>query len=470
MTDEPVMTSLYCTNWGAFNTPRLWSMVEHENDEQGRQQVTAWRTLAGSVRSQQEALKTAKADLVAAWPPDQNASSAAFVQELDVLIGRLDSASADADATASGLDNIISAIQTAKTKLQPLWEQYKDKSTDLVPHWWDKAEDGIDSQARSVMIEAERAVEDSVSLLKVPDPYQLKIDNKVEKKPPAGSSSGSSGSASRGGIDVSVPHDPPPPMPGHEATVPDGNQGGNTGGSTGAGSAGGGGSVGDGDGPGLAGVITPSTPPGAPGGGGSIPLPTGGGGGLPTGGAPINPVVPGLLPTGGGAPISPGGGVRPARLSSGVIGEPGVGGGRGGLGPLGATGGRGGAGGKSRISRTGTIGGIEGASEGGRGVRGGLTGIPEEGLGAAGGRRGSTSGRSGRQPRPSWLSEDEIGPDRKRGMTGMPGRGGRRGQNEGELAFDPDNPWEVAEGVEPVIAPSTDNPWHDPGPNVIGWR
>jgi hypothetical protein len=70
------------------------------------------------------------------------------------------------------------------------------------------------------------------------------------------------------------------------------------------------------------------------------------------------------------------------------------------------------------------------------------------------------------------LSNDEIGPDRNKGagMTGMPGRGGRRGQSEDELDFDPDNPWEVAEGVEPVIAPSTDNPRHDPGPNVIGWR
>jgi hypothetical protein len=235
--------------------------------------------------------------------------------------------------------------------------------------------------------------------------------------------------------------------------------------------------VGGGGGPGLAGVITPSTSPGVPAGGGSIPLPTGGGGGgLPTGGAPINPVVPGLLPTGGGAPITPRGGVRPGRLpSSGVLGEPGVGGGRGGLGPLGGAGGRGGPGGRSRISRTGTIGGIEEEAEGGRGrgVRGGLGGVPAEGLGGAGGRRAPASGRSGRQPRPSWLSDDEIGPDRNKGagnMAGMPGRGGRRRQSEDDLAFDPDNPWEVAEGVEPVIAPSTDNPRHDPGPNVIGLR
>jgi hypothetical protein len=53
----------------------------------------------------------------------------------------------------------------------------------------------------------------------------------------------------------------------------------------------------------------------------------------------------------------------------------------------------------------------------------------------------------------------------------MPGRGHRRGEaSPDHQPFDPDNPWEVAEGVDPVIIPPDDNDRHDPGPNVIGWR
>jgi hypothetical protein len=77
-----------------------------------------------------------------------------------------------------------------------------------------------------------------------------------------------------------------------------------------------------------------------------------------------------------------------------------------------------------------------------------------------------------RQPRPSWLPDDPVGPNRNTGaVAGAPGRaaGRRSSENDGH-GFDPDHPWEVAEGVNPVIAPSTDNPRHDPGPNVIGWR
>jgi hypothetical protein len=53
----------------------------------------------------------------------------------------------------------------------------------------------------------------------------------------------------------------------------------------------------------------------------------------------------------------------------------------------------------------------------------------------------------------------------------MPGRGSRRASGEDDdYGFDPDNPWAVAEGVDPVINPSPDVSRNDPGPNVIGWR
>jgi hypothetical protein len=323
------------------------------------------------------------------------------------------------------------------------------------------------------MINAERTVEDSVALLKVPEPYQLQV-----KQPKGGSDDtsggdsgnvGGSGRGTGGGIDASVPHNPVPPMPGQDATLPDGGAG------SGAGSVGGisGGSV-SGGGPDLAGVITPGQPaPIMPGAGDAVGLPGGGGGGaLPVtgGGGTVNPLVPGLMPTGGGGgTIPPAGrvprtGVRPAaspsRLPSGVIGEPAAGrAGAAGMAPgrAGAAGmapGRAGAGGRGRSTG-----------------RGGIIGAEEEGVGGRG-----AAGRGGRVPRPSWLSDDPVGPDRHArsatgGLAGAPGRSGRRARGEDDtIGFDPDNPWQVAEGVDPVITPAPDTARHDPGPNVIGWN
>jgi hypothetical protein len=43
--------------------------------------------------------------------------------------------------------------------------------------------------------------------------------------------------------------------------------------------------------------------------------------------------------------------------------------------------------------------------------------------------------------------------------------GGRKGDAEEALHWDPDNPWETAEGVSPVVLPATEQRV-DPGPAI----
>ncbi|MFF5079845.1 hypothetical protein ACFY36_22565 [Actinoplanes sp. NPDC000266] len=546
----------WCTNWAAYNTPRLWSMVMDEDDALARSQVGAWRQLAGSVRGEKDALVAARAELVAAWPPEENASAAAFVGQVDNLIARLETASADADTTANGLDNILNALAGAKEKIRPLWEQYKDKSSDVVPRWFDSAEDELDEQARQHMINAERAVSDAVAMLKVPPAFEFHIEGVKEWPPPGGSAR-----LGPGGIEVPVPHEPVPPLPGREALLPDGAGVGGAGAGAGAGAGvgagveagagagvgvgggagvgaggviGGGAGFGAGDsgagagavigggvgsglvgggvgGPDLAGVINPQGSGGEagpmPGGGLSgsgTPLPSGSAGGAA-------PVVPGLLPGSGGAPVIGGGlGRAPGSTSAGsgtgrtagrtplpsgaVIG--GTGGGRtgsAGVGPgLTGVGGRGVSGGAGvvpvaggrrgrsdrrsssspdeQVSGSGSVPGS--ATAGGAAPIGGPVGGRPGATRSGGGRPGSARSGGGPVPRPAWLPDDPVGPERHQAAAGGMAHGGhRRGRDSGEQArFDPDSAWRVAEGVAPVIVPGEDDDRHDPGLDVIGRR
>jgi len=516
MSDE-VLSSSWCTAWQSYNTPRLWAMVADEDDPEAWRQVAAWGDISGSVQDQRALLVKAREDLVAAWPPEQNKSAAAFVQELDTLIGRMDAARADADETATGLANILEALRQAKNNIQPLYEQYKEKSGDLVPAWFDSAEDEIDEQARAHMITAEGIVQENVARLKVPEPYELNPEKPhFDQEPtrddgrPSGvrGGPGATGSAGTGagiGGAISVPHDPVPPMPGREPTIPDGVTGGPDpsrpgDGPTGGGPNGGGtGSVTP-AGPSLAGVITPpgvppveTLPPG------SGPFPGGGGGGGPVTGGAGGPFPPGVVPpgqVGSGGPgrgataasggVGPGGagrgGVRPvtgrALPSGAVIGETVAGGPRSAMGGVGGASGRGVAPGRSGV---GGAGGVVGGGAGGVGSRAGAGGV-----GNVSGRPGAVTGRGGvagqagaargagqpRPPRPSWLPDEPANSGRGSAPMGASGgaRGTRRAGDGSQPAFDPDNPWQVAEGVDPVIAPSTEEHTHDPGPNVIGWR
>jgi hypothetical protein len=482
VSDDGVLSSSWCTNWGAFNTPRLWAMVSDEDDPDAWRQVAAWSQVSVAVGDQRARLQQAREALAAAWPPEPDSAAEAFVTELDTLIGRMDSGARDADTTATGLANILEALRTAKNQIQPLYDQYKSKNSDLVPSWWDNAEDEIDQQARTHMITAEQTVQQHVAQLKVPDAYTMDpkagrggYDDPNEPGTSSGSSGSGAGSGRSGGgnVAVTVPHDPPPPMPGQEATVPDAGApaGGDISGG-GSGGSGGGAVIG---GPGLAGgVITP--PPGAPppavpsplpGAGGPVPGGPGGGPGI---GGPLPGVLPGIGGLGGGGgggaggglgglpggaggyarnarPVAGGTGTGRALPSGAVIGET-VGGARGGA-----------------------VGGGPGGGVSGRGARGGGSG---RGVSGAGGRAGAPGAAKPKPP--SWLpAEDEARGAGRAGATAAtsPGLGSRRGgrrDGEHELPFDPDNPWAVAEGVDPVIRPSDDDPRHDPGPNVIGWH
>jgi hypothetical protein len=493
---EPVLSSSWCTAWGSYNTPRLWAMVKDEDDPEAWRQVSAWGEISDAMKDQRALLLKAREALVSAWPPEQNNSAAAFVAEVDKLIGRMDAAKTEADDTATGLANILEALRQAKKNIEPLWEQYKQKSDDLVPAWWDNAEDELDKQAQAHMITAEQVVQDNVARLRVPDPYLLDpIDPHYRRETfsdddrsgtgssgsvgVTGSSGGRGGSGS--GVSVPVPHDPVPPLPGRDPIVPEGPAGG-------------------GSGPGLAEVINPPVvnpgpvnPPGV--------LPSGGGGGpgiVPPVGPIVGPVGGGVGPLGTGG--SPGrgpagvrgtgvGGIEPGVRATGTggLGAGGLGsfgpGGPGGIGRGARPGARPGAAGRQALPSGAVIG--ETVAGEGRGGVGGVGRGGSAGLGGVGGPGGAARGAAGRAPgqrrgtepvrppRPSWLPDEPVGTARTAGTGGLPGmpggaRGGRRAGDGEQPAFDPDNPWGVAEGVEPVIAPGTDTTRHDPGPNVIG--
>ena len=473
---EPPLTSSWCTAWGSFNTPRLWAMVADEDNPDAWRQVAAWGDVATSVKDQRSRLVAAKAALIAAWPPSQNASADAFVTELDDLLSRMDRAHQDANATADGYANILEALRQAKNQVQPLYEEYKQKNDDWVPGWFDNAEDEIDEKARKALIAAEQAVEQNVPSIKVPEPYKMDPNAMSGYTPPkentagdgtrysggVGSTHATTSSSSGGGRDgeIPVPHEPVPPMPGMDPIDPSDGSGGGGGsgpggpgaGVPGSGVPGGGGSGGGGGGtgPDLAGVTPLPVPP---------PLPTPPPGVPPIIGQPLPPAPPptilpppilGVPPTVtgiGGGPGGPGGAGKPPPTA-----------------PFGRSGGRG------ALPSGAVIGETVGRSGNARpgGVAAGNVGRSA----TAPGRANSPTARSGQKPpRPSWLPPDEhAGTRGATSQTAMSGarRGNQQGDEPEGKRFDPDNPWEVESGVAPVIKPQTGTPRHDPGPNVIG--
>jgi hypothetical protein len=400
------------TPWSSYNTPRIWAMVEGEDDPEAWRQVAALGSMAGLLKDQRTRLEAAKQKLIEAWPPETNKAARAFVNEMDELLFTMQVNKDIADSNAGSLGQILEALRQAKNKIAPLYQQYLDKSDDWVPGWWDHAEEELDEKARQHMREAERLVADPGNAITAPSIYEFQPD---ESRTRAGDGTDSDGSIGRpgGGLggsvgavgNISVPHEPPPPLPRPESSTP------STPGS------------GLGQGPGLAAVITP--PPSTPTG----PTPpvtapsTGGPGGVLPPGVVIGGAVPGGLPgrgaTGSRGSVAPFGGGGQRGLPSGaVIGN----------GPL------------------------------GKGAAGSVKPTPPSWLPP--GPMQTARGGSATSGRPT-------------GPAALPMAAGRPPARDGRaeaINADPDNPWATAVGVAPVIEPSRKTYRHDPGPGVIGWQ
>ncbi|MEU7907017.1 hypothetical protein [Actinoplanes sp. NPDC049118] len=401
------------TPWSAYNTPRIWAMVEGEDDPESWRQVAALGSMAGLLKDQRARLEAAKQQLMDVWPPGENKASAAFVELIDNLLFTMQKNKETADANAAALGRVLDELRQAKADIAPLYQSYLEKSDDWMPGWWDNAEEELDDQARARMRESERVIAQPDNAITPPGLYEFTPGEFVSRPVNGADDIGGGGRLSApgrgadGAVDFPIPHDPPPTLPASgSATSSDALPRPSV-------------EPGPSSGPDLAGVITPPT--------GTVPA-----------APPVAPTVP------GGSP--------PAQTSPGLVIGGGLPGGfagqtaravNGGLTPFG-TGPQRGSGGS--VSGRGSL---------GRGGSPATKPVTPSWLPPASGQptRGVTG--AGRRPGVSPV---------------LPAAGGRapgKGQDE-NVTFDPDNPWVTAEGVAPVIEPSRKRHRHDPGPGVIG--
>lgn len=207
----------WCTDWAAYDVPRLWAMVSTEDSSEAWAQVSAWFRLRDAVDDQRERLAACRQALIAVWPPERSEASTAFLAVLDELVGSMTDTVAAADSTARGLAGVLESLATAKKQIKPLYDEWVARSTDLTPRWIDGAEDELNAKARAVMVEAESAVAHFTPMIKSAARYELDIWRDPGSLVDPGERS----------IGVSrtpspvppVPHDPPLPLPGLSPAV-----------------------------------------------------------------------------------------------------------------------------------------------------------------------------------------------------------------------------------------------------------
>lgn len=494
---EPTVSG---TSWWSKEVPEMWGLISDIDLEPMYQQTSGWQKAIDLASTNLYRLKDFRDKLTTAWPPEKSEAAQQYVAQLDGLIASVQDVYDAAVANKTSASNLTSSISEAQRKVKPLYDEYlanlqaqSDYDTALANKKTELANRYGGTTSRSYVYALGSYTRAN------PNPGAAAKNAEITTQVRTAMSSLSTDLVVSSGKMVEPQPYRPPVLAGRDTEGSGGGGGGYGGGGSSAGGTGGGSSVPivpmpayiPPPQPTLTGTFTPTpqvpTPvPVAPISTLPQPHPTGPIG-MPT---PVGPVGPqGVIKppaTGPTGPTAPGpagrpgvgpvigpnmGGTRPVGPVTGPVTGPG---GRTGLvGPQGVIGGGTGPGGRTTgVGPGGVRGGVNPAG----GVVGGRPGAPgtpgAPGAGAAG-RTGmtGTGGVGGRG------GAGGTGPGGRgatgAGHSGMVGSGarGKRGQSdEHGHEWDPDNPWEVAEGVAPVVeAPGEAGPI-DPGPAIGGRR
>jgi hypothetical protein len=434
-----------------WRLPDLLAMVDADSSTATTAHLQAWQDKYSLLLKQKQKLESLVAELSANWNPAKSDAAQTFVDTINTMIDTLDEAAKSVAQTWGGLSHITNAIGDVQTELLVLAKDYHDSGA--AAHEFNKQaipmlpdvlnpdhpvvslfgmdalvmrqhQDRLDKRAREIMVSGDGRVTEATGMLQtIPNMQRIYPNGTYDPVPePGNGSSGSSdGSGGSGGSFVpSMTFNPPPPsataLP-VDLAVPGGDD-------TGA--------------PILAGGPATTFPP-------ATSLPTPPGGPLPPlGGGP----VPGTPATGWLSKISGG---STAMRPGGVIGGEG-------LHPTRVTP-RGG------MPVNGVLGGVPGEAVGPRGN------VPLSGGGVVRGQSSSGLARTDRSaPRSSSPHPgDQVNAPRTAG-GGWHDRSFERyaERRSDNRQGDPDEWWEIEEGVPPVLEAPRPSSVHDAGAGVIG--
>ncbi len=439
------------TNWYAMDVPTMWNTIANQDTTAAYERLTGWQKSYELILEHMAQVQNYRENLAAAWPPEKSAASAAYVGQLDDMLDSLQRTYDAAVTNHTAFSGATLSMSLTRNDLEKIYEEYASNQIKLdefanesKPVQYGKVpvlplkspvpagrQEDLNSQARLLMSNLSTDLGQAQASLVTPDEFL----------PPT--------FLDKGKEEHNLPVYTPPLIAG------DDDSSANTSGAAGRS---------PGSQPNLnptAGKSSPSAPPAAgsqqPGlvlGGASAPPNLG----SPTLGSPASP-TPNIGPSGGPGPIN----VRPSMPITPIDGQfppavvRGVGAsqmpsatesGQFGVGrSLGAD--------PRTGSMSGIIGGPSGAGLGRNSTgRGPIQRVNPVG-GVIGGSEGGDSAKTGRTAYAQSTQPPSTGPGRK----------GRRDQGDPTAPWDPDNPWETAQGVAPVVLPVAEQRV-DPGPAI----
>lgn len=112
------------TNWWSLRVPEMWSMIERHDGAGHQHLIAAWKRSAELVLQHISGVQRYRESLAAAWPPERSAASAAYMERLDALILSLKDTHEAAVANHRALAGATGALDSARKTMAEIQREH----------------------------------------------------------------------------------------------------------------------------------------------------------------------------------------------------------------------------------------------------------------------------------------------------------------------------------------------------------
>jgi hypothetical protein len=112
------------TNWNAHDTPDMWRQLQNQDTDPYWIHVSGLRKITELTSTHLSRVQEYRDSLAAAWPPETNTASAAFISRLDYLVAHMQQTHDTAVANYTTVSTTAAALMTARHDLKGVYDDY----------------------------------------------------------------------------------------------------------------------------------------------------------------------------------------------------------------------------------------------------------------------------------------------------------------------------------------------------------
>jgi hypothetical protein len=119
------------TDWMAMDVIQMWQAVENQDTTAHYQLLAGWRKSYELVLEHLGQVRNYRESLAAAWPPEKSAAAAAYIQRLDGLIAHLQGTYDAAVANYGAFSSATLALSLSRDDIKKIYDEYTSNQAKL---------------------------------------------------------------------------------------------------------------------------------------------------------------------------------------------------------------------------------------------------------------------------------------------------------------------------------------------------